>query len=142
MTSVKTIFLNWWNKFLCWLLAHKGDNVCQRCGRLIDLEENDSLLKRLRFKLYRAYSDKPDVYKGSLKNRPGLNIYELDMADNTLRLLEIDVKNLEDGAMQRHAKYNPVCHYIYASNEKNAIRKANNHLRLFKNGIHIKKLNK
>ena len=112
-----------WNKFLCFLLGHTHTFICERCGKVVNEEDNDNCLKRFRFYLYRHNRE----YKGSLRIKSGTQKYELDMKTDELRLLEFEeVEN--NGITERVARYKPTCVYIDAINDANAIRKANNYL--------------
>ena len=112
-----------WNKFLCFLLGHTHTFICERCGKVVNEEDNDNCLKRFRFYLYGHNRE----YKGSLRIKSGTQKYELDMKTDELRLLEFEeVEN--NGITERVARYKPTCVYIDAINDANAIRKANNYL--------------
>ena len=112
-----------WNKFLCFLLGHTHTFICERCGKVVNEEDNDNCLKRFRFRLYRNNRE----FKGSLQLKTGMTKYELDMKTNELRVLEFEVVE-NNGIMERVARYKPTCVYIDAINDANAIRKANNYL--------------
>lgn len=112
-----------WNKVLCFLLGHTHTFICERCGKVVNEENNYNCLKRFRFYLYRHNRE----YKGSLRIKSGTKKYELDMMTDELRLLEFET--MEDNEnTERIAKYKPTCVYIDAVNDTNAIRKANNYL--------------
>ena len=112
-----------WNKFLCFLLGHTHTFICERCGKVVNEENNYNCLKRFRFYLYGHNRE----YKGSLRIKSGTQKYELDMKTDELRLLEFEeVEN--NGITERVARYKPTCVYIDAINDANAIRKANNYL--------------
>ena len=112
-----------WNKFLCFLLGHTHTFICERCGKVVNEEDNYNCLKRFRFRLYRNNRE----FKGSLQLKTGMTKYELDMKTNELRVLEFEeVEN--NGITERVARYKPTCVYIDAINDANAIRKANNYL--------------
>ena len=112
-----------WNKFLCFLIGHTHTFICERCGKVVNEEDNDNCLKRFRFYLYGHNRE----YKGSLRIKSGTKKYELDMKTDELRLLEFEeVEN--NGITERVASYKPTCVYIDAINDANAIRKANNYL--------------
>ena len=112
-----------WNKLLCFILGHTNTVICERCGKLVNAEDNDNCWKRFRFYLYRHNRE----YKGSLRIKSGTQKYELDMKTDELRLLEFEsVEN--NGITERVARYKPTCVYIDAINDANAIRKANNYL--------------
>ncbi len=112
-----------WNKFLCFLLGHTHTFICERCGKVVNDEDNDNCLKRFRFRLYRNNRE----FKGSLQLKTGMTKYELDMKTNELRVLEFEVVE-NNGITERVARYKPTCVYIDAINDANAIRKANNYL--------------
>ena len=112
-----------WNKFLCFLLGHTHTFICERCGKVVNEEENDNCLKRFRFYLYGHNRE----YKGSLRIKSGTQKYELDMKTDELRLLEFETVENEEST-ERKAEYKPTCVYIDAINDANAIRKANNYL--------------
>ena len=112
-----------WNKFICFLLGHTHTFICERCGKVVNEEDNDNCLKRFRFYLYGHNRE----YKGSLRIKSGTQKYELDMKTDELRLLEFETME-NNGNTERVAKYKPTCVYIDAINDANAIRKANNYL--------------
>ena len=112
-----------WNKFLCFLLGHTHTFICERCGKIVNEEDNDNCLKRFRFYLYGHNRD----FKGSLRIKTGTTKYELDLKTNELRVLEFEISENE-GYTERAAEYKPTCVYIDAINDANAIRKANNYL--------------
>ena len=112
-----------WNKFLCFLLGHTHTFICERCGKVVNEEDNYNCLKRFRFRLYRNNRE----FKGSLQLKTGMTKYELDMKTNELRVLEFEVVE-NNGITERVARYKPTCVYIDAINDANAIRKANNYL--------------
>ena len=112
-----------WNKFLCFLLGHTHTFICERCGKVVNDEDNYNCLKRFRFRLYRNNRE----FKGSLQLKTGMTKYELDMKTNELRVLEFEVVE-NNGITERVARYKPTCVYIDAINDANAIRKANNYL--------------
>ena len=112
-----------WNKFLCFLLGHTHTFICERCGKVVNEEDNDNCLKRFRFRLYRNNRE----FKGSLQQKTGMTKYELDLKTNELRVLEFEVVE-NNGITERVARYKPTCVYIDAINDANAIRKANNYL--------------
>ena len=112
-----------WNKLICFLLGHTHTFICERCGKVVNEEDNDNCLKRFRFRLYRNNRE----FKGSLQLKTGMTKYELDMKTNELRVLEFEVVE-NNGITERVAKYKPTCVYIDAINDANAIRKANNYL--------------
>ena len=112
-----------WNKFLCFLLGHTHTFICERCGKVVNEENNYNCLKRFRFYLYGHNRE----YKGSLRIKSGTQKYELDMKTDELRLLEFEVVE-NNGITERVARYKPTCVYIDAVNDTNAIRKANNYL--------------
>ena len=122
MNSGKKIYALW-NKFLCFLLGHTHTFICERCGKVVNEEDNYNCLKRFRFRLYRNNRE----FKGSLQLKTGMTKYELDMKTNELRVLEFEVVE-NNGITERVAKYKPTCVYIDAINDANAIRKANNYL--------------
>lgn len=133
------------NLFLCFLLGHTGQTICQRCGKKIDHEKNGNLWHRFKFEvLYR--SSEPDngkIYKGSVKLKTGMRKYELNLKTNELRLLNYtEETNPETGEVKRSAEYNPFCCYIDAINDKNALRKANAHIRQIKKGVLITEVSK
>ena len=112
-----------WNKFICFLLGHTHTFICERCGKVVNEENNYNCLKSFRFRLYRNNRE----FKGSLQLKTGMTKYELDMKTNELRVLEFEeVEN--NGITERVARYKPTCVYIDAINDANAIRKANNYL--------------
>ena len=76
-----------WNKFLCFLLGHTHTFICERCGKIVNEEDNDNCWKRFRFYLYGHNRE----YKGSLRIKSGTQKYELDMKTNELRVLEFEV---------------------------------------------------
>ena len=112
-----------WNKFLCFLIGHTHTFICERCGKVVNEEDNDNCLKRFRFRLYRNNRE----FKGSLQLKTGMTKYELDLKTNELRVLEFEVVE-NNGITERVARYKPTCVYIDAINDANAIRKANNYL--------------
>ena len=112
-----------WNKFLCFLIGHTHTFICERCGKVVNEENNYNCLKRFRFYLYGHNRE----YKGSLRIKSGTQKYELDMKTDELRLLEFEMIE-NDGITERKAVYKPTCVYIDAINDANAIRKANNYL--------------
>ena len=112
-----------WNKFICFLLGHTHTFICERCGKVVNEEDNDNCLKRFRFRLYRNNRE----FKGSLQLKTGMTKYELDLKTNELRVLEFEVVE-NNGITERVARYKPTCVYIDAINDANAIRKANNYL--------------
>ena len=112
-----------WNKFICFLLGHTHTFICERCGKVVNEENNYNCLKSFRFRLYRNNRE----FKGSLQLKTGMTKYELDLKTNELRVLEFEeVEN--NGITERVARYKPTCVYIDAINDANAIRKANNYL--------------
>ena len=112
-----------WNKFICFLLGHTHTFICERCGKVVNEEDNDNCLKRFRFYLYGHNRE----YKGSLRIKSGTKKYELDLKTDELRLLEFEAVENEE-SIERKAVYKPTCVYIDAINDDNAIRKANNYL--------------
>lgn len=112
-----------WNKVLCFLLGHTHTFICERCGKVVNEENNYNCLKRFRFYLYRNNRE----FKGSLQLKTGMTKYELDLKTDELRLLEFEMIE-NDGITERKAVYKPTCVYIDAINDANAIRKANNYL--------------
>lgn len=111
-----------WNKLVCFILGHTHTFICERCGKVVNEEDNDNCLKRFRFYLYGQ-----SHFEGSLQIKPGMITYELDMKTNELRVLEFETSDIE-GHVERKATYKPTCVYINAINDANAIRKANNYL--------------
>ena len=105
------------------MLGHTHTFICERCGKVVNEEDNDNCLKRFRFRLYRNNRE----FKGSLQLKTGMTKYELDMKTNELRVLEFEVVE-NNGITERVARYKPTCVYIDAINDANAIRKANNYL--------------
>lgn len=112
-----------WNKLLCFIFGHTHTFICERCGKVVNEEDNYNCLKRFRFRLYRNNRE----FKGSMQLKTGMTKYELDMKTNELRVLEFEVVE-NNGITERVAKYKPTCVYIDAINDANAIRKANNYL--------------
>ena len=112
-----------WNKLLCFILGHTNTVICERCGKLVNEEDNDNCWKRFRFYLYGHNRE----YKGSLRIKSGTKKYELDLKTDELRLLEFETVENEEST-ERKAVYKPTCVYIDAINDANAIRKANNYL--------------
>ena len=113
-----------WNKLMCFLLGHTHTAICERCGKIVDEENNDHCLKRFRFYLY----GHGQQFKGSLQLKPGMIKYELDLKTNELRKLKFETIENQEGTTRRNAEYKPTCVYIDAINDSNAIRKANNYL--------------
>lgn len=122
MNSEKKIFALW-NKLVCFILGHTHTFICERCGKVVNEENNDNCWKRFRFYLYGHGSH----FEGSLQLKTGMTKYELDMKTNELRVLEFEVVE-NNGITERVARYKPTCVYIDAINDANAIRKANNYL--------------
>lgn len=133
-------------KLVCFLIGHTQTVICERCGKLVDEEANYNVWKR--FRLYTFYGKVTKEHKGSLKIKTGCKKYELDLKTNELRLLKFKTtteknnKGVETGNVRREAEYKPTCVYIDASNDKNAIRKANNYIFSIKTGVRITEVTK
>ncbi|HLP03849.1 MAG TPA: hypothetical protein VK152_00330 [Paludibacter sp.] len=93
-------------------------------------------------------------FKGSLKLKPGLTKYSLNMKTNELKTVSYtedyeairdnkgEIKYDKDGfplmrVKSRKAKFDPMLVYIDAMNDETAIRKANNYLFGIKPGVKI-----
>lgn len=134
----------WWNSLLCWLFGHSLTTICTRCGKFVDLEgtKRPTLEERINnyFKNRKERKLNPDkpLFKGSLKLIPGMKKYSINLKTNELRLVEYIRENDFSGHVTaRKAKYDPLCVYIDAVNDENAIRKANNYIRGVKRGVVI-----
>jgi hypothetical protein len=148
----------WFNAVLCFFMGHTTTFVCQRCGKIVNLENTRKLTLEERINGYFARKVKgKGLYVGRLKKNPHCTKYELNLVTNKLRKLEVESETIwkknadgtnatdKDGCLiiDRHkysAKYDPCCVYIDAINDKNAIRKANNFLFGRKRGITIKEV--
>lgn len=139
-----------WNAFVrflitlrCLVLGHTQTNICQRCGQLVTLKDQPKQTLEQRINSWwenRKYKDTAK-FEGSLKLKPGLTKYELDLKTNTLSVLEVEeVKDATGKITQRKAKFKPTCMYLDASNDTMAIRKANNALFGIKKGVTITKV--
>ena len=144
----------WWNSLLCWLFGHSLTTNCTRCGKFVDLEGTKRLTLEERINRYFSKTKKEKEFKGSLKLVTGMKKYSINLKTNELREvkyneeieLELDFEGnpkLDKYGQQikkvtaRKAKYDPLCVYIDAVNDENAIRKANNYIRGVKRGVVI-----
>lgn len=128
-----------WNKIICFFAGHTDSVVCKRCGVIVNKETNGNCFKRLRWFIYNIGKDKE--WKGALKFTPGATTYEINLKTNELKVLQFEeVKNEHGKITERKAMYNPLCHYITAINDKNALRKANAYIRSIKTGVYIEKV--
>lgn len=139
-----------WNGFIrflltvrCLLIGHTQTNICQRCGKLVNLKDKPKQTFEERINAW--YEDrktrKKAKFEGSLRIKSGMIKYELDLKTNILT--ELQYEELKDGkgnVIQRKAKFKPTCMYLDASNDANAIRKANNALFGIKKGVTITKV--
>ena len=129
----------WWNNLLCFFIGHTLTTVCTRCGKLVNLHGKKKLTLEQRLNNWWNNRNKPkEDYKGSVKLKTGLKKYSINMKTNELRLVDYLVEEDKDGKVtKRKTKYDPLLVYIDASNDENAIRKANNYLCGIKPGIKI-----
>lgn len=131
-----------WTKFKCWALGHTNSVVCLRCGRLVDLNNNHSVLSRWKWNMWNGGV----LYHGSVRVRPGMICYSLNVHTNELRRLGVKERELTVGndsvELKKEAEYDPMCVYLEAVNDKNAIRKANNFMFSVKSGVRIKEISK
>lgn len=143
MISGKKI-LAWWNNLLCFLFGHSQTFVCTRCGKIVNLENTvPSTLEERINALFDRKKKKEGNYVGSIRIKPGLRKYELNLAKNTLRLVETQDEQVGygDNAKIKHkAVYDPCCVYLDAVNNENALRKANRYLFGVKRGATIKEV--
>ena len=153
----------WWNILLCFLFGHTLTTICTRCGKLVDLQGTRRPTLEVRINGYFAKRKdhklnptKPE-YKGSLKLIAGMKKYSINLKTNELRLVdyatETDLVLDKDGFPKldkkgkaitrikaRKSEYDPFLMYIDASNDENAIRKANNYLRGVKRGVKVEEV--
>lgn len=128
----------WWNSLLCWLFGHSLTTICTRCGKFVDLEGTKRPTLEERINRYFSKTKKEKQFKGSLKLVPGMKKYSINLKTNELREVDYSEEmNMMDNRKIREAKYDPLCVYIDAINDENAIRKANNYIRGVKRGVVI-----
>lgn len=134
-----------WNKFICWLLGHTHNVICIRCGKMVDEGNNHPLFKRWKKNLHRRKGGSK-VYRGSLAMKHNLIKYSINLKTNELRRVQYEstfiVNEHGEKVNKRSAEYDPLCVYIDAMNDKNAIRKANNYLFGIKAGVRITEVTK
>ena len=138
------------------MFGHSLTTVCTRCGAFVDLEgtTRKTLEERINAYFSKKEAKQDKEYKGSLKLVPGLKKYSINLKTNELRLVdyktdfdfELDANGVikldKSGEpivkkVNRKATYDPFLMYIDASNDTNAIRKANGFIRTVKRGVVI-----
>lgn len=136
----------WWNSLLCFLFGHSLTYVCNRCGKIVNLENTvPSTLEERINALFDRKKKKEANYVGSIRIKPGLQKYELNLAKNTLRLVETQDEVIGTGdktKIKHKAAYNPCCVYLDALKDEIALSKANKYLFGIKRGVVIKEISK
>jgi len=138
----------WYNLLLCFVFGHTLTNICQRCGKVVNLKGTKRLTIEERINGYfrnrKELKKTKTEFKGSLKLKTGLKKYSINLKTNELRLVDYEVEfeldkdgNPTDKVKKRNAQFDPFAVYIDASNDDNAIRKANNYLFGVKQGVTI-----
>lgn len=136
-----------WNSFVCLIVGHTQSYVCTRCGKVVNLQgtKRKTLEERINgyFAQRKANKGKTEKYDGSLKIKPGLHKYAINLKTNELSIVAYDTEyDFEGNVKSRKAKFDPCCVYIDAMNDDVAIRKANNYLFGIKRGVVIKEVTK
>lgn len=127
----------------CFWTGHTQTNVCQKCGKLVNLagKPASTLEQRINEWWNAINRKKKPIFEGSLMLKPGMIKYELDLKTNVLSRLHYDEERLSTGkVISRNAHYKPTCMYFDAMNDNVAVRKANKMLFGIKKGIRIEKV--